>query len=140
MVHHDVVARKLANASARLADIERLLARPRQDFVDDLQGRDLTAFYFQLAVQECIDLASHWVSVSDWRPPDDAASVFDVLADHQLITRQLATTMRSAVGLRNRIAHGYAMVDHGRLFDEVSEGQGEIRRFLAALAEAAGVG
>lgn len=140
MVIRDVVARKIANAGARLVEIERLLDRPRQEFVADPQGRDLTAFYFLLAVQECIDLASHWVSDSDWRPPDDAASAFDILADHRLISRQLATTMRLAVGLRNRIAHGYAMVEHGRLYDEVSEGHGEIRCFLATLAEAAGVG
>ena len=140
MVVHDVVARKITNAQARLHQVEGLLTRPREEFTNDLQSRDLTAFYFLLAVQECIDLASHWVSESDWRPPDDAASAFDVLADHGLITHQVATTMRSAVGLRNRIAHGYAMVDHGRLYDEVRAGQGEIEEFLAALAEAAGLG
>ena len=137
MVDHDVVARKIAKASARLADIDRLLASPRGDFVADVERRDLTAFYVQLAIQECIDLASHWLSESDWQPPDDAGSAFDVLADHGLISRNLAATMRQAVGLRNLIAHGYAAVDHGRLYDEVGEGTGAIRLFLAALAKVA---
>ncbi len=136
MVDHDVVARKIANASARLADVDRFLAEPKDDFLDDVQGRDLTAFYVQLAIQECIDLASHWVSESGWPPPEDAGSAFDTLADHELISRDLAATMRQAVGLRNRIAHGYATVDHGRLYDEVGEGAGSIKQFLAALADA----
>ncbi len=139
MVDQDVAARKIANASARLAAVDRMLAQPREAFVADLKGRDLTAFYVQLAIQECIDLASHWVADSDWQPPDDAGAAFDVLADHDMISRDLATTMREAVGLRNRIAHGYATVDHGRLYDEVSQGTGAIKQFLAALADAAGL-
>ncbi len=139
MVDHNVVARKIANASARLGDVDRFLAQPREQFLADLQGRDLTAFYLQLAIQECIDLASHWVSESDWRPPDTAGSAFDTLADHELISRDLAAAMREAVGLRNRIAHGYATGDHGRLYDEVGEGKDSIRHFLAALADAAGL-
>ncbi len=137
MVDHDVVGRKIGNASARLADVDRLLATPREEFLAEVERRDLTAFYVQLAIQECIDLASHWLSESDWQPPDDAGSAFDVLADHDLISRDLAATMRRAVGLRNLIAHGYATVDHGRLYDEVGEGRSAIRQFLAALADAA---
>ena len=139
MVDHDVVARKIANATARLTEVDRLLAPPKDEFLADVQGRDLTAFYVQLAIQECIDLASHWVSESGWPPPEDAGSAFDVLADHEIIPRELAATMREAVGLRNRIAHGYATVDHGRLYDEVGEGTGSIKRFLASLADAAGL-
>lgn len=98
MVDHDVVARKIANASARLADIDRLLAKPREEFLADVERRDLTAFYVQLAIQECIDLASHWLSESDWQPPDDAGSVFDILADHGLISRDLATMFLAGMG------------------------------------------
>ena len=139
MVDHDVVARKIATATARLTEVDRLLARPKNEFLADVQGRDLTAFYFQLAIQECIDLASHWVSEAGWTPPEDAGAAFDTLADHELISHDLAATMREAVGLRNRIAHGYATVDHGRLYDEVKEDAGSIKLFLTAVADAAGL-
>jgi uncharacterized protein YutE (UPF0331/DUF86 family) len=47
--------------------------------------------------------------------------------------------LRGAAGLRNRIAHGYAGVDHARLHDEFTQGVATLRRFLAAVAEAAGL-
>jgi uncharacterized protein YutE (UPF0331/DUF86 family) len=139
MVDHDVLARRIATATARLRDVRELLDRSREDFLADVRGRDLTAFYLQLAIQDCIDLASHWVSDAGWTPPEDAGSAFDTLADHGVIPRELATILRQAVGLRNVIAHGYAALDHGRFFVEVREALPELERYLAALAEAGGL-
>ena len=137
MVDRDVLARKLALASARLGDLDELLAQPKSAFLDERRDRDLAAFYFQLAVQECVDLASHWVADADWTPPDTAGSAFDTLADHRVIDRDLATLLRQAVGLRNLIAHGYGTLDPGRFYDEVRVAGPGLRRFLGILAEAA---
>jgi uncharacterized protein YutE (UPF0331/DUF86 family) len=139
MVDRDVVARKIASATAYLRDVDRLLDRPRAEFLADLRGRDLTAFYLQLAIQDCIDLASHWVSEASWPPPDDAGSAFEALADHGVIPPEVAAVLRDAVGLRHRIAHGYATLDHGRLYDEAREGRPVLARFLTLLAGAAGL-
>jgi len=99
MVKPEIVRRKVAEASSRIADAEELLSLPA----------------------------------------DDAASAFDVLADHQAIDRALADQMRRAVGLRNLIAHGYPAVDHTRIQSEYREGIASLRRFLAAVSAEAGL-
>ena len=70
---------------------------------------------------------------------DDAGSGFDVLADRGAIDRGLADRLRQAAGLRNRIAHGYAMLDYARVQAEALEGIPGLRRFLAAVAREAGI-
>lgn len=139
MVRDDVVAAKLTRASGRLNDAERLLDRPLDAFLDDIEGRDLAAFYLFLCIQECIDIASHWAADEGWGPPADASGSFDVLADHHVIDRDLAVAMRAAAGLRNRIAHGYALIDHGRLHEESKHGIDALRRFLAAVGDVLGM-
>jgi uncharacterized protein YutE (UPF0331/DUF86 family) len=139
MVRPDVVARKVARASAWLEDAEAILARPVDEFVNAAKDRDLAAFYLLLAIQECIDLAAHWVADAGWTVPDDAASTFDLLAQHEVIDRDLAPALRLAAGLRNRIAHGYAMLDYGRIHAESRSGIQALRRFLTAVATAAGL-
>jgi uncharacterized protein YutE (UPF0331/DUF86 family) len=139
MVEREVLARKIASATVRLRQVDKLLDRPREEFLADVAGRDLTAFYLQLAIQDCIDLAGHWVADAGWPPPDDAGSTFDVLADHEVISPELAEVLRDAVGLRHRIAHGYATLDHGRLYDEARTGCPELEHFLVTLADAAGL-
>lgn len=139
MVNRDLVARKIARARTWLADAGTRLDRPRDEFLAAAESRDLATFYLFLAMQESLDLAAHWVSDEGWEAPDDAAGTFDVLARHQAITGDLATDLRKVVHLRNRIAHGYATLDHARLYEEASAGIASLRAFLVRVAEAAGL-
>jgi uncharacterized protein YutE (UPF0331/DUF86 family) len=139
VVKAEVAAHKVARAHARLDEAEELVSRPVEEFVADRRGRDLASFYLQLAIQEVIDLAAHWVADAGWVPPADAGSTFEILADHGAIDRDLASRLRAAVGLRNRIAHDYAGVDHARLHAEFTAGVEPLRRFLVAVAGAAGL-
>ena len=74
-----------------------------------------------------------------WAPPDDAGSTFDVLADRGVIARPVADGLRAAAGLRNRIAHGYAMLDYRRVQEESRAGIRPVRLFREAVASAAGL-
>jgi len=139
MVRPEVAAARVARAQAWLSDAESLLAVPPDEFVADRKGRDLALFYLFLAIQECIDLAAHWVADEGWTPPDDAGSTFDVLADRGVIARPVADGLRAAAGLRNRIAHGYAMLDYRRVQEESRAGIRPVRQFLEAVAAAAGL-
>ncbi len=133
MVRPDVAAVKLARARGWLAEAEELIAR------EERRERDLGAFYLFLSIQECIDLATHWVADAGWPVPDDAGASFDLLADRGALDRNVAAGMRSAVGLRNRIGHGYAAIDHDRIGRELGEGASTLRAFLSAVAAEAGL-
>lgn len=139
MVNPDIVSRKLAKAEHWLSDAEVRLSEPRELFLSRAETRDLATFYLFLAMQETIDLAAHWVADAGWDSPEDAGGTFDVLASRDAIPQLLADQLRAMAGLRNRIAHGYATVQHDRLYEEAREGIPAIRKFLVAVAQAAGV-
>lgn len=131
MVRYDVAAGKIARARGWLADAEGLIGR------EERRDRDLGAFYLFLAIQECIDLATHWVADAGWPVPDDAGASFDLLADRGVLDRGVAAGMRGSVGLRNRIGHGYTAIDHERIGRELGQGAEILRAFLAAVADEA---
>lgn len=139
MVKAEVVRRKIARAAARLEDAEAILSQSSEAFLANTKDQDLASFYLFLAIQECIDLAAHWVSDAGWGSPDDAVSTFLLLADRHAIDRDLAEELRGAAGLRNLIAHGYALVDHARIQSEYQKGISSLRRFLAAVSTEAGL-
>lgn len=139
MVKVDVVAKKLARAKAWLDDSEEVFILPPEDFLVRDRERDLALFYLFLAIQECIDLAAHWVSDAGWDVPDDAASTFDLLAANGALEDDLAAALRGAVGLRNRIAHGYASIDAARVQNEFRPGAEALRRFLVLAGAEAGL-
>ena len=138
MVRADLVTKKIARATAWLDSAAAAYARPVDDLRADIAARDLAAFYLFLAIQEAIDLAAHWLADAGWTPPDDVGSTFDVLVAHDAIVRDLGDGMRAIVRVRNRIAHGYASVDHDRIHSEAASGIETLRRFLVAVATEAG--
>jgi uncharacterized protein YutE (UPF0331/DUF86 family) len=139
MVRHDLIAQKLATARARLKASEEIFGKPIEDFLSDEKERDLATFYLFLAIQECIDIAAHWVADADWGPPEEAGAAFEILRDKKVIDAELAQGLRAATGLRNRIAHGYTAVDPRRLHGEYRKGAEVLHRFLAIAAEAVGL-
>lgn len=139
MVRRDVAGVKIARAQAWLDTAANTLVCPVDEFLANAERRDLAIFYLFLSMQVCIDLAAHWVADAGWQPSDDAGSTFDVLAERGALTMDLATSLRGAVGLRNRIAHGYALLDYRRLHDEAQSGIVSLRAFLKAVATVAGL-
>jgi uncharacterized protein YutE (UPF0331/DUF86 family) len=139
LVKADVVAQKVATARQRLRGAGEIFARTLDELLADEPARDLACFYLFLAIQECIDLATHWVADADWGTPDDVGGAFDILRDKGLISGQLAQGMRGATGLRNRIAHGYGSLDPERIRSEYRAGSALLLDFLSTLAEAAGL-
>lgn len=139
MVKHDLAAQKVAAARRRLAQADKIFRQPAEAFLADEAKRDLACFYLLLAIQECIDLAAHWVSDADWGPPEDVGGVFDILTDHEVISGELAASLRGATGLRNRIAHGYSALDPDRIWSEYPPGSAALREFLGIVSGEAGL-
>lgn len=139
MVRPEIAGVRVARARGWLNDADALLDRDLEVFLADRQGRDLALFYLFLAIQEAIDLAAHWVADAGWAAPDDAGSSFDLLAERGILDRGTADTLRAAAGLRNRIAHGYALLDYARVQREARAGLPALRLLLEKVATEAGL-
>ena len=134
MVDESIVAAKLAELN-RLIDRVREVTPPTSEvFLADQTAQELVAFNLQLAVQTCIDIAAHVVSDEGWGVPDKAGDVFGLLATHGVISTASDGAMRGAVGLRNLIAHRYAVIDLARLFEAAVRHLGDLEGFGGQVA------
>jgi uncharacterized protein YutE (UPF0331/DUF86 family) len=122
----------------RLKEQVALTRARRPDTADvlsaDLILRDAIALSFMVAVQEAIDIAYHIVADEGWGIPDSHRGAFDMLAAQGVCAPPLATELSAVAGMRNRIAHGYASVDHERLWREIPNGLRALDGFAAAVA------
>ena len=100
----------------------------------DLLLRDALALAFLVAVQECVDVAYHIAAEEGWGVPDSHAAAFELLAEHGVFERELASTLTGVARVRNRIAHGYASVDHARMWEELPAGLASLETFCTRTA------
>ena len=82
----------------------------------DRDALDLVAFNLMLAVQTCLDLASHLIADEGWEAATSLAESFARLHAYGVITSRSTEALGEAAKFRNVVAHGYAIVDPQRVF------------------------
>jgi uncharacterized protein YutE (UPF0331/DUF86 family) len=72
--------------------------------------------YFQVAIECCVDIASHIVAANELRRPADRRDVFKVLAEAGYLDEDYAATMVQMAQLRNRLVHLYWDIDPEKMY------------------------
>ena len=135
MVDKGVLAKKLAAIRDAVARIREVLPQSAEKFRADRTAREIVTLNLFVGLQESIALATHWVADEGWDVPQSYGDVFTLLADRQIIERDLANRLRAASGLRNLIAHQYGIVDADRVFSVASKDVGDLLSFCQQLAQ-----
>lgn len=111
MVDKPLIQRKLERIETYLKQI-RLKKDPGLDlFERDKDLQSIILFNLIQSIQACIDIGSHIISDNEWEKPNTQADIFERLAEHKVITKQMARKMIQMVGFRNRIVHEYEKID-----------------------------
>lgn len=129
MVDRDVIAAKLSELAQHLARVRAKRPEDPAALDDDPDTRDLLTFRLMLAVQTCLDLASHIIADEAWPPATSLAGSFRRLSDEGVISAETASRLQGAAKFRNFVAHGYTSVDPERLFKAATEGPADLKRF-----------
>lgn len=131
MTDADLVDKKLAFMEDRVAEL-RQLARPDQ-IPHDVREERFVAHSLQIAIQAALDVASHILSNDRLGEPETNYQFFDLLHRHGWLNEEQAQTMRSIVGLRNILVHGYQSVDLTILRDVVEHRLDDLLDFVKAI-------
>jgi uncharacterized protein YutE (UPF0331/DUF86 family) len=134
MVDRVVFASKLAAIRDAVARIREVLPETPSKLAADRTAREVVTLNLFLALQEAISLATHWLADEGWEVPQSYGDVFTALAKRDVIPVDLAARLRSAVGVRNLIAHRYAALDVERLHSFAASDLDDLTRFCATLA------
>lgn len=134
MVDAAIVAAKLGEIEARVGRLQELRPRSVDELIGSRDRLDLVCFNLFVAVQSCLDLASHVIADAGWAPPATMGDSFRVLAEHGVIAQGTAEALARAAGFRNVVAHGYATLDASLAFTAATDGLDDLQRFAGEVA------
>jgi len=134
MVNSDALSRRLLALTEALSNLERRGAGDAAVLAADPVLRAAVERWLQVAVESCVDIATHVIADAGWTPPGTARQAFVVLASHGQIPLSLAERLGFAAGLRNLLVHDYVAVDLGKLATVVRTDLVDLRDFAKIAA------
>lgn len=135
MVDRDKARRLLNELTACVSDLKRYRDRTTRHELEthrDIQHMVLRALH--VAAQASVDLAMHLGADAGLPQAASYQDSFRRLTEAGLIAPDLADRLAGWAGFRNVLAHLYASVDYGRVYDALGE-VGDLERFAAIVSK-----
>jgi uncharacterized protein YutE (UPF0331/DUF86 family) len=133
-VDRRLIEEKLESLRSCVRRIEVKCPETTQALLSDPDLQDIIALNITRAVQLCVDIAAHIVAETEQRVPDTMSGLFDVLAESDVISAELSTNMKNAVGFRNIAVHAYQIIDWTIVFGICKERLQDFQAFARAIA------
>jgi uncharacterized protein YutE (UPF0331/DUF86 family) len=129
VVDADLVAVKLRELADRIARVRARLPAQASVLTADRDALELVSFNLMLAVQACLDIASHLIADEKWPPAATLGEAFERLGERGVLAAGTAAALRRAAGLRNVVAHGYAAANPVLIYGAATEGLADLASF-----------
>ncbi|MEW6283517.1 MAG: DUF86 domain-containing protein [Candidatus Eremiobacterota bacterium] len=117
MVDTNLLLRRVSVVRGCLQRLDSKRTLTRAEFLADADAQDVVLRNLQVAIQACMDAASHVVTDCGWELPGTTAGIFGVMARHGVIPAELSERLSRAVRLRNLLVHAYDSVSMERIHE-----------------------
>ena len=117
MVDKSLVLRKIERIDAYLKQVWQKRDPGFEVFRKDIDLQSIVLFNLIQSIQASVDIGAHIISDSEWGVPGSQSDIFEILAQHKIISKQLSQRMIKMVGFRNRIVHEYEKIDLRIVYD-----------------------
>jgi len=118
----------LGNLKVTINKIERMDIA-LENVLEDEDIQDLLDRRMQVAVENCIDIATHLAAGLDLPRKERASDVFLLLAEKEIISAELAHKLAGAAGLRNILVHEYMEIDYRLAYSDIDEKLLDLKQF-----------
>jgi uncharacterized protein YutE (UPF0331/DUF86 family) len=102
---------------------------------NDPDIQDILVLNLTSAVQLCVDIGSHVISETEESAPTTMGDVFSTLEKLEIITSDICTSMRNAVGFRNVAVHNYDVISWEIVFAICQKRLVDFRQFAKQITE-----
>ena len=136
MTDLDVVDNLFGKLDRHLKRLERYRTISYDDFSKDEDAQDIVLYNMQMAIQICIDVASHVVSDDKLGTPDTMAELFIILSRNRILPHDFGERLAKMVGFRTLLIHEYIDIDLEKVHGLVLQNLSDFDRFRGLVYQA----
>lgn len=129
MVDSDLIRRKLADLDLYVSQLSEYRLLTADEYRRDWKTQRIVDRTFQIAIEACVDVATHVIADRGLRVPATYAEAFAVLGETGLLDRQSTDALVRMAGFRNVLVHEYTRVNPEIVVDVLRNRLGDFGRF-----------
>ena len=129
MVDSDLVRRKLADLAEYVTQVSEYRDLTAERYRADWKTQRIVERTLQMAIETCLDVASHVLADRGLGAPSTYAETFEILVQAGLLSPGLGSVMVDMTAFRNIVVHEYARVDAEVVVRILRERLDDFRRF-----------
>jgi len=134
MIDREILATRLGKLREALRRLGTIAAKNRAEYLASDIDQPLAEHFLRLALEAMLNTGNHLIAAAGLRKPLQLRDIPLILAENDIIDRNLAQRLARATGLRNRLVHGYTEIDHEILYEVLRTGLGDLEEFAIAIA------
>jgi uncharacterized protein YutE (UPF0331/DUF86 family) len=129
VVDRDLLRRKLAELAEYVTQASEYRDLTVEVYRADWRTQRIVERTLQMAIEACLDVASHALADRGLRAPSTYAETFEILVEAGLMSSNLGRVMVEMTGFRNVIVHEYARINADMVIRILREHLEDFRRF-----------
>jgi uncharacterized protein YutE (UPF0331/DUF86 family) len=122
------IERRLSELNERLARLEPLRNRKREDFDEDPYLRDIVERNLEVSAQCCIDICHRIIVLENARTPANYHETILIMGELGVISADFARHLAPLAGFRNILIHEYLGIDWDQVYKNL-QNIGDLKRF-----------
>lgn len=112
MVRVEVLKKRIAKLEEYLGLLTTYRYMPLNKFLSNPEHYHSAERLLQLCIEACTDMGNHIIADMNLGQAEFGSQIPDILAEKELISRELAETWIKMIGLRNILVHDYLDINH----------------------------
>jgi uncharacterized protein YutE (UPF0331/DUF86 family) len=131
VVDRDLLRRKLTELAEYVDQVSEYRQLTAERYRADWKTQRIVERTLQMAIETCVDVASHVLADRGLRAPSTYGETFEILTQAGLLSPDLSRVMVEMAGFQNIIVHEYARIDADLVIQVLRARLGDFRRFEA---------
>jgi len=112
---------KIQEIEKFLEELESVLPKDLDEYLNNFKIKAICERHFEKIVEAVVDISFLIIREKKFESPTDDENSFEILSNHNIISKELSIKLKAAKGMRNIIAHEYGKIDDKLVFEAVTQ-------------------
>ncbi len=134
-IDKEKIAKRISDVQSAFNSLDKYAGINEAEFLNDDEKVAAAKYFLISMIEGCISLCTHISAKELHKVPDTYTTCFKILADNNIISDDLATSLARMAGFRNLLIHRYWEIDDKKVCQYIKSERKNVQGYLKVISE-----